>query len=642
MSEQMRFTITMQGIADLAQVKRPAVSQWRTRYPESSSTPFPAPLDESGQPVFDALEVAHWLSETDHGNNSEAVEDAPYFSELFRDAMEDPKVWAALLAHARIGEDVTADKIREQLFLDAFVPSDVFNGNLDTAADKANQLAEAAYSASNVLDRLVQDEHTKESFIRPAEDLIAALLSEAINANAQGEVVSWGPGADNMVALATARHSVSHTIYLSEPGKAAYCAAAHGHVVEGETDEFTPSAFIYAQWISATKHDAHEFFEQLEDQLLGLDHTGVALVVAPAELLIQSQDAEVNLLRKNMLFGSGENFDTQLRYSALLPHGWSRQLGRRQLALWALRRPQPGIKSQGAIVLADHTGLDLDSHEPRKLISDVLAALTPEVPTQLHPYLRAKVVPEKLVRRSNTLRPRLTPEETDIRASSIVDLRKQAANVGIAEFNFVQHGNPYERHERKLIPWDIASTGVDKLVRVLKGSKLDAVNTKNPDGTITVLGADELLGLAKPGERRVELFELTLKLKDFNLTEPGDVVVLTAPRVKAIVDSEGGSVVEAPAQVIRCKQTRGRSKKLLQEVAVPELLADEINRVANKDKQLWQVPVLPTAEAQAFTAASREIAVLKSKLEQQLQDLDTFQSNLGEALLAGTIRGAPG
>ncbi|AKK04291.1 hypothetical protein [Corynebacterium epidermidicanis] len=636
------LTITMQRIADLAHVQRPAVSQWRTRYPATHATPFPEPLFREDRPVFDVLEVARWLVDTGHGKNIEAVEDAPFYSELFVEAQSDSKVWAALLAHSRTGEEVTTEQVRDQLFADPFVPEEVFAGNTDGAVETANRLAEAAYTAENVLDHLVRSIQSNESLQSEPEEFVAAILSEVIKTHQSAEVVAWGPGSDGLVALATTSHSDKTTIYFTDPGKPAYCAAAHGHTVEGITDEFSPSALIYAQWISAKREDAQEFFEQLENVLLGLDHTGVALVVAPAELLIHEEDPQIVIMRKNLLFGSGEHFNTQLRYSALLPHGWSLRLGRRQLALWALRLPRRDTKEQGAVVLADHTGLQLGSSESHKVIADVLAALNTEVPVQLHPYLRAKVVPENLVRQRDTLRPALTPTSTDVPVASIADLRRQAMEIGIAEFPFKQDVNPYEMRKRSVIPWEKASKGNDKIVRVLSGSKLEPVDTTNPDGTIVVVGANELLGIGEIGERKTQLFELSFKLTSYHLTEPGDVIVLTTTKVKALVDFEGGKVVEAPAFIIRCKKTRGRSKDLLPIVAVPELLVEEINRAGVKDKHLWLVPVLPRDQADAFAEMTREINRRKAQMEQQLRDLNSFHNELGEAMLTGTIRGAPG
>ncbi|MDZ4232217.1 MAG: DNA-binding protein, partial [Dietzia sp.] len=73
-------TLTMQQIADLAEVKRPVVSVWRSRSTGSDS-PFPAPVHPA-QLVFSAHEVGRWLRVTGRGNNPEAQEDAALFSSL--------------------------------------------------------------------------------------------------------------------------------------------------------------------------------------------------------------------------------------------------------------------------------------------------------------------------------------------------------------------------------------------------------------------------------------------------------------------------------------------------------------------------------------------------------------------------------
>ena len=50
--------LTLKDIAELAQVSRPAVSNWRKRYSD-----FPAPLENSAprKPLFEATDVVAWL-----------------------------------------------------------------------------------------------------------------------------------------------------------------------------------------------------------------------------------------------------------------------------------------------------------------------------------------------------------------------------------------------------------------------------------------------------------------------------------------------------------------------------------------------------------------------------------------------------
>src|SRR5699024_1545305 len=76
MSEAM---MTMQDVADLAGVSRPAVSQWRRRTSiKGREVPFPTPtVGPGGRELFRAEEIVDWLRLTGRGNNAEFAEDAP-------------------------------------------------------------------------------------------------------------------------------------------------------------------------------------------------------------------------------------------------------------------------------------------------------------------------------------------------------------------------------------------------------------------------------------------------------------------------------------------------------------------------------------------------------------------------------------
>jgi hypothetical protein len=74
-------------------------------------------------------------------------------------------------------------------------------------------------------------------------------------------------------------------------------------------------------------------------------------------------------------------------------------------------------------------------------------------------------------------------------------------------------------------------------------------------------------------------------------TEPSDVVFCTSPRVGAIVDWSGGSVVVSPARVLRVD--RHKSHGLL-----PHVIAADINRVVPQAKQwrLWRLRCVPAEQ----------------------------------------------
>ena len=72
-------TLTLQDIADLARVRRPVVSMWRSRpLVRGRLMPFPNPVDvPSGMERFRREDIVEWLQRTGRGNNTEASLDAP-------------------------------------------------------------------------------------------------------------------------------------------------------------------------------------------------------------------------------------------------------------------------------------------------------------------------------------------------------------------------------------------------------------------------------------------------------------------------------------------------------------------------------------------------------------------------------------
>lgn len=179
-------------------------------------------------------------------------------------------------------------------------------------------------------------------------------------------------------------------------------------------------------------------------------------------------------------------------------------------------------------------------------------------------------------------------------------------------------------------------------MKLLSGFKLADINVANPDGTVPVIGRSELLGFVQVGERKVDLLELEFKLRNAHLTEPGDVLFAFDGSPHVFVESSGGALVEAPVQVLRCKQTQGRTKELLKRVTSPHLLAQQLRKVKTKKKESWLVPVVDRQDAVAFESALVEVNAKRQELQTQLDRLDSFQLELGEALVSGAIRAAPG
>ncbi len=85
---------------------------------------------------------------------------------------------------------------------------------------------------------------------------------------------------------------------------------------------------------------------------------------------------------------------------------------------------------------------------------------------------------------------------------------------------------------------------------MVKGSRLNPAHLDDT-GQFAVLGAPELLSQNCPRRRKIDRVTLARHYPRARLTEPGDVVVTTVPRVAAAVDHEGFCVVEFPARILR-------------------------------------------------------------------------------------------
>ena len=660
----------MQGIANLAGVERPAVTQWRRRHPVGSSNPFPNPLKEAGGDAgagsactrFDALKVATWLVDTGHGNNPEAVEDAALHSHIFDAALNDPQVWLALAVHSRIGEEVTDATIRDYLHGCWWAPRNLLASDYSDAAATANTLAEAAYSPVKVLKEIVRQRRgaSAEGLLLDADALLAALGAELVRSLRSGapipEVVSHGLGAQAWAVWAAEAQEVPPSITFtrsaltpdsqSQALTPELClSVALSLQVEEPTDDFDPAAIGFVQWASATAKDAKRFFDLVAYVQDGLDARGCAVILGPADLLVESQSKEVNIERKNFLWGAKNNLRSPLRYSVLLPYGWTQKLGQRQLALWVLRARENNKPDSDMVVLADWSSLTFDGVQSRQFVSDVLAAVGTEVSPRQHVFQNGCVLPDKAVRRQDSLRPARDHAAVIQEPASIASLRDQAAGLELDPSLFdgvMQSGNPYELRWKRLSSLEVASRQPAPLVRVISGSKLQDVNVMNPDGSIPVVGRSELAGVAPVGSRSATITEISVKLPSSTLTEPGDVICLFAKQPFALVDVNGGCLVESPAFILRSLRTRGRTKVLLEEVTSPYLLAREVRRATTKNRKKWMVPVLSRRDADFFEEIMRAVESRRAELLRLLERLDDFGDGVGDAVASGGIRSAPG
>lgn len=167
-------------------------------------------------------------------------------------------------------------------------------------------------------------------------------------------------------------------------------------------------------------------------------------------------------------------------------------------------------------------------------------------------------------------------------------------------------------------------------VRKIAGNRLDREDLSG--GTVRVIGPDELTGALSPGARGVDRLVFSAKYVAGRYTEPGDVVFCTSPRPAALVDAEGGSVVVAPAQILRI--TPASAPGLL-----PDVLAADINAVPTEARAWrgWTVRQVSTTERVALAEVLTTVQGQRTHALDRVALLDELTQLVMRGVTSGSL-----
>jgi len=170
-----------------------------------------------------------------------------------------------------------------------------------------------------------------------------------------------------------------------------------------------------------------------------------------------------------------------------------------------------------------------------------------------------------------------------------------------------------------------------KHCRILPGNRMDPADLKAPTGA-PVIGSAELMAQLPLGQRRVDRLVFGGSYPAGRYTDPGDIVFSTSPRVSAMVDDHGGSVVVAPARVLRIDTSNPGG-------LLPHLLAADINSVDPGAKRwtLWGLRRATTDQYEVLKGALADIERERLSVRQRLADLDALAATIAEGVTANTI-----
>ncbi|MGW4022060.1 hypothetical protein [Streptomyces sp. NPDC005009] len=683
------WRITYAEIAALAQVKRPVPTTWARRHAD-----FPAPVaHEHGRPLFDARAVVEWLVSTGRGNTDARrlrAELALHTLAAWRTpALSAPVLLGALTAlvclHQQLDAPVAdgrpwhtlleraADLDPDDRFLLAelrALPDPDRTG--PALAHLADELIDAAYNPAEAFDWILQARHRLGSH-DPAADgpvppLVSALASlSGVDTLDEGSVIAvpHARAGDLPAALHARAAEDSGHVYLAADPDPARVRMIHRRmlvrgvyefrldVVEGEelsADEWGyPNLLVCAlPYEAAETRDAKAVLDRIAALTDYLDTGATAVVLGPADVLTGplSRHGDADRLRRSFLKPG------LLKAAISLPDGAYAYRPGYRTAVWVLARV-PEEQRTGLVLLADYSA--------RPLTEPVLDALAEDVAI----WRTSGWIPD----------PHHEPRHAAIVHGTDLDGRPGAAFTA-------QHRTPASRHTRTVVerPVVIADlerrlselqerareselrlsaqaelrpenqpvrrTSVGRLLRTRRlrrrpGHRF-APEHLGPEGHYTVLTPEEILGTARTGGRRIDRGVLLTAYEHAQFTEPGDLVVTAHPHFGVYVDTEGVSLVAAPARILRVHPDADPPVRprvlaaLLRAAAVEHARTSGAVRASRRIEDLV-VPDLSSAEADLYEVVLAEIETRSALLREQTAALDDLTRVMAAGMTDGTL-----
>ncbi|MET4002165.1 hypothetical protein ABIB48_000874 [Arthrobacter sp. UYCu511] len=670
--------ISLAEIAELTRVQRPVVSMWRSRS-KGTENPFPEPANvHRGQQLFDAAEVMTWLETTHHGNNPQAPADMAAYARADSARTDPEAAFASLSALVTLryltGQplngldhddllDAADDHDPDNVFL--YSEIEALGSTAMQQGAHADGLVDAAYSPAAAFEHLLGErfraglrDHADTALADPAIELAARCaveLGTAIGARHPIFVDPTPGSSDLLVAVAGLLPEDADPTFITPnaPGQAPRTALCRllVHGVHRECLEVTGSgqfsvqdpAVHVAAYPSAGAPDmaAADILASIENTVLQMDDRQRGVIMAPATVLTDALTEPAAAVRSDLL-RSG-----RVRAIVRLPAGLVPAKTRQSLALWMLGPALAAVPiAERWTMVADLSGTTLSRVVVQDLVSDLAVSMDSAAVIRAHSMRFAHLVPTSrlLAMRGALVRPateRSTshPAEQAVRADQLIALLNGADTtpaplpIGLT----LGQGTGATATVQQLLDKDH--------LKYQTGARLDPNLSLTDDAGPRVLGLPELglaepLGRAQPSglpeavggagvrERRIQRLVLARTHPNARLTEPGDVVFATTPTPAAMVDAEGGAVVEYPARVLRVSAMDPGG-------LMPELLAADINGAASKEWRSWSLRLIPHSTVQALRPVLLLLETEQAAVQLRLQRLNELTTLIRDGVSAG-------
>lgn len=613
-------TLTLQDIADLARVRRPVVSMWRSRPTvRGQMLPFPGPVEVvGGVERFSRDDIVDWLERTGRGNNQEARLDAPALSAPDGMPLED--IVTLLCLRVTTGQELAGTTAKERRDLASRIdPRDEFLLS-ETAAQDArpdalrfvDELVEASYGPAEALARLENGPLGRAIGARAltgdAVDLLRTIAKACeLHLNPEGVPLVYTGGSPGLtMSVAT---DLPHLV-VPENGAESRALRRRAAIrdLEVRADVAGPSI----RMLSAVGHERDQALDELDEVVVQLDEADIAIMIGAASIMCDDLRG-LDEQKRAQTLRSG-----RLAMAIRLPRGLWREAHRQALGIWIC----VGGTSITRPLVADLAAIDRPELDLGDLAADVEGALGAggarafryARPHDLQLILSTRTVVPRGVRavRLGTTDP--APHLERIHTATLVTAE------AVPSFDVLAAPAPGSIILRRRSLGELSEL---QQVRVRRGNRVDAVHA-DAGGTVAVLSADtSAAGFKLDPIEAVRLYPRAAR------TEPGDLVFVERPRPMARVDLNGGSLVASPSRILRLDRAVGIG---------PHAVAAIINQLPDEahEWQAWNIPILDAAEADLLEAALIAAADYAAGLRRRL----SAALDLTKALIDGVAAGA--
>lgn len=681
--------MTLTDVAELAEVQRPVVTNWRRRYPD-----FPSSVSrDKAQPLFGPQEMAGWLLQTNRVSRERAEQELALFmlaglatSYEGRDVMS--AVTALLCLRFLAGEmtplsDGAGDPlVAAKALARSIDPNDrVLFAEVHSIPARAgwlvrlvDDLVEASWNCREAFERVMKARHRfgagalTTSLVDPALARLIAELSGATERARRGSALVADPAAGPGDLLAAVAQLLGPdrppAIAAAEADPALARLLRRRFLVGGVEDRELdireakalpdlpdePDAIVtQVPYQPRETRDSAAAIEVLGDVAVRLSPGRFGVVLGPASALIDDlrPDSAEESERAKLL--AGNMVEAVIR----LPGGLVPFRPGYETALWVLTQARDS-RWKGRVLLADLSGRELNHDVISNLVEDVTTWRREGYSPAGHHRVFAQQVdlrdlldpPRPLLIGPRSVGPHDSAAEAARRVAAVNESGVELDRIGATATADRIHV-PTELFTAAQAPEDtrpptgtVGALVKNRRLALHQGTRIKAMHITTT-GHHFVYGINEVLGNRRPGERMVDRALFADAYRTRSLTQPGDVLVTTQPRTGAIVDTLGYSIAEFPVRILRIPAREA-------ELFTPRLLAALLFADGSGTRAEGAVRAaraledqrLPLLQPHQVRQIDRVLTTTESRRElahRELRVLSEFQDNAIVGLIDGTL-----